>query len=97
MKPDTLEAWIALCSQRELTSADLSGRSDWERQLMRNGPYARHGYRFHTARIAAYFMRQSWYHPTTGDMDQVSGTLSAVERQNTAFILAYEKKAENSR
>ncbi|MCW3053371.1 MAG: serine/threonine protein kinase, partial [Chthonomonadales bacterium] len=73
------------------TNADLVGKSPWELSLMRNGVYARHGYRFHTSSLAHYFAQQSWYHPTMGGMDRVSATMSAIERQNATFVLAHEK------
>jgi len=80
---------VKVPTDRLLRGEDLAGKSDWELILMRNEPYARHGYRFHNTKIRAYFMQQEWYKPFTGDMDTVTRQLSDTEKQNIQFIIGY--------
>ena len=80
-------------SKRLLTEADLEGKTAWELTLMRNEPYARHGYRLHlNQKVADYFRLQPWYHPDTDDMEKVKNRLTDVERKNTQFILDYQTR-----
>lgn len=48
---------------RDLTDADLSGRTLRELALLRNSPYARLGHRFRRPWLAQYFAGQEWYRP----------------------------------
>ena len=73
-----------------LTEANLMGKSRWDLVLMRNEPYARHGYRFHEAKIYNYFAQQPWYHPDTGDEDKVYRRLSSLEKRNIEVLKGYQ-------
>lgn len=74
-----------------ITESDLVGKSRWDLVLMRNVPYARHGYRFHEAKIYNYFAQQPWYHPDTGDEDKVYRRLSSIEKRNVEVLKWYQK------
>lgn len=90
-------AWVAAvadpsrlcvqCSVRPLTDADLRGKSARTLTLMRNEIYAVHGRIFQRKDLQEYFQRQTWYRPNP--TFQISW-LSAVERRNAEFILAYQ-------
>lgn len=77
-----------VASQRELTAADLQGKSGAELKIMRNEIFARYGYIFKTKDMKEYFAGQSWYRPTAAD---VTGKLTAIEKKNVELI----KKAES--
>ena len=90
------EALVCLPSSRRLKEAELGRRSDWELTLMRNEPYARHGYRFgkgeENSPIYAYFARQPWYRPDTSSLDRCWERLSQVEKTNAFLLLRYQKQ-----
>ena len=94
--PTVDAALVCLPSSRRLTEADLGGRSDWELTLMRDEPYARHGYRFGQGEanspIYAYFARQPWYRPDTSSLDRCWERLSPVEKANAFLLLRYQKR-----
>ena len=58
-------------------------------RLMRNEIYARHGYKFASADLAAYFAKTSWYSPVS---DNSKVKLSALEQLNVNII----KKVEDA-
>ena len=90
------ESLVCLPSARRLSKTDLAAHSDWELTLMRNEPYARHGYRFGQgqggAAIYAYFARLPWYRPDTRDLDVCWERLSKVEQANAFLLLRYQKQ-----
>ena len=53
-------SWL---SERQVTEADLSGKSAWNLDIMRNEIFARHGRRFRSRELQNYFNQQSWYRP----------------------------------
>ena len=79
-------------SRRRLTESDLAGRSQGELRLIRNTPYARHGYRFKDSNLTAYFQQKSWYHPVSGDADVAWKQMSETERYNVALLRNYQQK-----
>jgi N-acetylmuramoyl-L-alanine amidase len=79
---------------RNLTEADLKGKSAWELTLIRNEIYARHGYIFKRAELSSYFKKRSWYRPKTGDQDQIWRQMSETERRNVEFILEYQNRTD---
>ncbi len=99
--PQVSEALVCLPSARRLSEAELAPRSDWELTLMRNEPYARHGYQFgqgqRAAPIYAYFARQSWYRPDTRDLDVCWERLSKVEKANAFLLLHCQNKRRGKR
>jgi hypothetical protein len=56
-------------------------------RLMRNEIYARHGYKFASADLAAYFAKTSWYSPVS---DNSKIKLSALEQLNVSIIKRVE-------
>jgi hypothetical protein len=77
------------CSTRLLTETGLRGKSARTLTLMRNEIYAVHGRIFQRKDLQDYFQRQSWYRPNPTFQES---WLSATERRNAAFILAYQIK-----
>ena len=61
-------------------------------RLMRNEIYARHGYKFASADLTAYFSKTSWYHPGT---DNSKIKLSPLEQLNVNIIKKIEDKMED--
>lgn len=77
---------------KKLTADMLDGFDKDELKLARCEIYARHGRRFNSYDIQAYFDEQSWY---TGDIDPEDfddSVLSDVEKYNIRLIKKYEKK-----
>jgi hypothetical protein len=79
-------------SVERLSESDLYGKSRWELDVMRNVPYARHGYRFKRSDLRGYFSGFSWYDPDTSSMSVVERRLSSTERRNVQLIQAYQKR-----
>lgn len=77
-----------------LTNADIKGCDQERLKLGRNEIFARHGYLFQTAEIAAYFESKSWYHGTTPGERFDSNKLSGIELQNIDFLSAAQKRVE---
>lgn len=77
---------------RNLTEADLKGKSAWELTLIRNEIYARHGYIFKRAELANHFKKCPWYKPVSGDQEWVWRKMSETERRNVEFIQEYQNK-----
>jgi len=75
-----------------LSDSDLNGKSRSELDVMRNLPYARHGYRFKRSDLLDYFGRFSWYEPDTSSMSTVERRLSSTERYNVQRIQAYQQR-----
>lgn len=75
---------------RLLTTSDISGLSMSELELARNEIYARHGRRFDTDYIQAYFNNQQWYSGTIDPDDFDYDVLSDIELANVWFIYNYE-------
>ncbi len=75
---------------RYISSSELSGYSYDDCQLAINEIYARHGRKFVTPEIQAYFNSQSWYTPTIEAANFDNSMLSEVERANVETIVAYE-------
>ena len=80
--------YVPLGAKRALTTADLSGRSTWELDILRNEIYAAHGRPFARADLRRYFRSKSWYHEDPGFSE---GRLSALEKRNADFIARYQK------
>lgn len=73
---------------REITAADLEGRSLRELSLLRNTIFARVGNPFVKPWLNEYFRAQPWYVPAeTQDLTR----LTDVDRKNVATIAAYER------
>ena len=73
--------------EREMTYADVEGKSAEELRLMRNDSFARRGYSFESEDLKEYFEQFSWYVPLYYD---VTPRLSDIEKYNVNFIKEYE-------
>lgn len=73
--------------EREMTYADVEGKSAEELRLMRNYIFARRGYIFESEDLKEYFEQFSWYVPLYYD---VTPRLSDIEKYNVNFIKEYE-------
>lgn len=73
--------------EREMTYADVEGKSTEELRLMRNYIFARRGYIFESEDLKEYFEQFSWYVPLYYD---VTPRLSDIEKYNVNFIKEYE-------
>lgn len=75
---------------RILSESDLTSMGRLELSILRNSIYARHGRRFQSAQLQAFFASESWYreNPTYHD-----GLLTSTDRQNLATIGAAERQA----
>ena len=73
--------------EREMTYADVEGKSAEELRLMRNYIFARRGYIFESDDLKEYFEQFSWYVPLYYD---VTPRLSDIEKYNVNFIKEYE-------
>ena len=72
-----------VASQRELTAADLQGKSSAELKIMRNEIFARYGYVFKTKDMKEYFGSQPWYRPSVAD---VTSKLTALEKKPVTLV-----------
>ena len=82
-----------VASQRELTAADLQGKSSAELKIMRNEIFARYGYVFKTKDMKEYFGSQPWYRPSAAD---VTRKLTALEKKNVELIKRFEGGATHT-
>lgn len=73
--------------EREMTYADVEGKSAEELRLMRNYIFARRGYIFESEDLKEYFEQFSWYVPLYYD---VTPRLSDIEKYNVSFIKEFE-------
>ena len=78
-------------SKRKLTYEDVAGKSKRELEIMRNMIFARYGYRFKRDELANFFLKYSWYKPTTSDGAIVYDKMTAIEQYNIEFIKKHEK------
>jgi len=77
---------------RAITRSMLEGMFREDARKLRNEIYARHGKVFAEKELRNYFSGQDWYKP---DPRYTDASLNAIERQNAATILAYERKADS--
>ena len=68
-------------SKRVLDPSWIKDKSGWERMLMRNEIFARHGHVFKDPELRAYFAQRSWYHPGK------ETALTAIEKRNVQMLL----------
>ncbi len=83
---------LAQMNTRELTDADLMGKSRWDLTVACNQPYAAHGYRFKVHQLADYFAGKSWYRPLSGDAEKLEKQFTVLERHNAHTIRDYINK-----
>lgn len=73
--------------------AALKGKSFWELRLMRNEIYARHGRKFKSPELDAYFKKFNWYKP---DSNYTDTFLNTYELKNAEIIRIYERKKKEA-
>ncbi|MBE5922971.1 MAG: YARHG domain-containing protein [Lachnospiraceae bacterium] len=71
---------------RKLTSSDISELSLQELNYAKNEIYARHGRKFDSAELRAYFESKSWYKGTIDPSDFSDNMLSGIERDNVTLL-----------
>ena len=74
--------------KRIIARSEVTGLDNNEMTLALNEIFARHGRKFNTPSIQAYFDKQSWYKGTISAADFDEDVLSAVERTNVNTILS---------
>lgn len=81
---------------RYLSRADVAdvyaGYGSFGLTVLRNVPYARHGYRFDRDDLRRGFGAFAWYQPDTSDMNVVEHRFNDYEKANIASVRAYEKR-----
>jgi len=76
----------------ELDIFSLSQLDNRSLRLLRNMIYARHGYRFSSSDLTAYFRRFNWYNPR---LDNVDRLLTDVDKYHIQMIQSFENRNEN--
>lgn len=91
-------------SARLLTASDVEGylNTDYSQynfpgdrdiiQMIINELFAKDGYEFTDPELSAYFSTKTWYTSNTNkvnDMDDVSATMSEIEKKNIDFLNSY--------
>jgi serine/threonine protein kinase, bacterial len=79
-------------SQRPVTDADLQDKDGLQLDIMRNSIYARHGRRFNTPGLQAYFNNQDWYNPIYSPQEFPNQLLSQLEQRNAEYINQYQDR-----
>jgi hypothetical protein len=79
-------------SGRLLRRDELEGLTKWDLVILRNAPYARHGYSFRQQRIRDYFNQQPWYRATVPTEQFLPTVMTPVERQNITLISQFQKE-----
>lgn len=88
------EEYIFPDSGRELIKeADVAALSPDEIKLARNEIYARHGRKFKSSDIQAYFSSKSWYQGSIEPEDFREEALNQTERDNILFLSKWEEQA----
>jgi hypothetical protein len=76
----------------QLDIFSLSQMDNRSLRILRNMIYARHGYRFNSPDLTAFFNRFNWYNPR---FDNVDGFLTDVDNFHIQMIQAFENRNEN--
>ncbi|MBE9051990.1 YARHG domain-containing protein [Nostocales cyanobacterium LEGE 11386] len=79
-------------SERSVTNTDLDDKDGFELDIMRNSIYARHGRRFDTPGLQAYFNNQPWYNPIYSPKAFPPKLLSKLEQRNAEYISKYQDR-----
>lgn len=81
-----------LIGERPLTDGDLEGLSPKMLTVLRNLPYAVHGYRFRREDLLREFQKLRSYSPDTNDLAEVGKRMTELERTNAGFINDYQAR-----
>ena len=82
--------YFADSAERLLTDADIEGFTAQDLKYARNEIYARHGRRFNSQELQAYFDSCDWYVGAIAPGDFDEGVLNDIELANIAFLKAAE-------
>jgi len=74
-----------------LVEADLADKTKFQLTIMRNEPFARHGYQFHRTDLADYFSKFRWYKPTSNNQYDIMQKLTDTEKYNIELILNFQE------
>ena len=89
--PIKREAELPFFMLREVTKADLQGKSCDQLDLMRNEVYARHGSKFTREDLRNYFMQQPWYRPEIDRDDSFEDRyFTETQKKNVEIIKYYQ-------
>ena len=77
---------------KKLTESDVAGLSADQLRIARNEIYARHGMKFKSEDLQAWFGAQAWYQGTVSGSDFDDSVLSETERANVKFLKEMEEK-----
>jgi len=77
---------------RELDIFSLSQMDNRSLRLLRNMIYAKHGYKFNSADLTAFFSRFDWYNSRYDNVDRF---LTDVDKWHIQMIQAFEDRNEN--
>lgn len=97
---DFTEYILPDCASRLYTEEELSALSEEDLRLARNEIYARHGRKFQTEDLNAYFSGKTWYVPlySAEEMNQMGDSyLNAYETANRDRILQVESARKGER
>lgn len=89
---DDSEYILENSSSQYLTKTDLEGFSADDCRLARNELYARHGRKFDSEDLQAYFDSCSWYQGTIEPGDFQESMLNDIEIANRDLIVEYEEE-----
>ncbi|MDR2730664.1 MAG: YARHG domain-containing protein [Treponema sp.] len=76
----------------ELDIFSLSRLDNHGLRLLRNMIYARHGYRFSSPDLTAFFSRFDWYNPMYNDVERF---LTNIDKRHIQIIQSFENRNEN--
>lgn len=78
--------------EKVISDSELESMERQEIKLILQEIYARYGYTFEDDDLVEYFESQSWYMPTTTDIDEVEDKFNKYEKQNVEKIEAYQRE-----
>ncbi|MCF4965992.1 protein kinase domain-containing protein [Nostoc sp. CMAA1605] len=90
--PENNQSNYLWLSERLVTDADLNGKDGYTLDIMRNTIFARHGRRFDTPELQAYFNTQTWYQSIYSPREFPLTLLSRLEQQNVDRIQQYQDR-----
>lgn len=79
-------------SEREVTEADLVGKTAQELDFMRNSIFARKGRQFDSPELQSYFDAQPWYKPRYSPQEFPNRLITPLEAKNALSILQYQER-----
>ena len=77
-------------TKNKLQEIDVKNLKKLELEIIRNTIFARHGYTFKKKTYRQFFDPVAWYVPVSND---VSGSLSDLEKENITLLKRFEKYA----